>query len=929
MNSCETLRILKKHISTVFSVAILPTLSTKMYSHSSSSSSGGGGGGGVQSSSSAAVNADNAPDSDDDVDSDDDDDDDPDEDSAGIRAARRRSRGAKRANKAVAVAAVGGAGAARKKKLPAASAEGPALECVQEAVLVSAGKDGLITLWSVNTGRQLRSFRRHASAVTSVAALLLQPLAHVGLDGGGGGGNYTPNSGNVKKKNVLTIVSGSVDGYVISDALVSIEDEALRAFDSDEAKNRYPSMLLATVPEEFQAWPRLFRLSARENMTIDEFFAQDQFALFKRAISCGRSDFVETFLPLCPTGLLLSTYASKELISELLSNNNAYLLNTNPSSSKNQKKGTLNCLASKEAEDVNFNPTILSVATERGDIRAIRVVLDLWAEILEQQPLDFLDQCKGPFTRLNISELVKVCETYPLIFQNFIIRIKLLPAHPLVSRNCNSRLKPQKLYLKIGSMGELQQDLELWNKKFSNSLEPMTAQFIPLPFPADLRMLKAYVDASDKLDSVIIFESDCGLVATKYAWGKYGLKYHRLKTVAYFIFMVVYIIYLITPTKVQYTVIPLLFFNVGFLTLEVLQIVNENSSFLIHFSKFWPMIELASSITILLTLVLRISGYVEANSTRFFLSLASIMQFGKILYFLRAYETFGPLVEMIIQIASDIRFFVALLVIVMFGFSLSFWVLCTGNLDHPTYLTIPDIPYANTTDEYTTYQSALQALFDSQVINSGSSMLSNDDPQLSFSFGTLQGSFLTVLTFILGQYDIDGFQTCSLTYKNGQIHSSVQTFAIFMSALHQLIVAILMLNLLIGLMTESYSRLSSKGVALSRLMQAKLMCETGAIIKKEVNKNKGPKSYNPMLIHILKRTADLAIFNDGTDTADGGLSATQEIADEAVLEARTSADRLEASLAAQAIELDEAITAQQESLDEMHRLLEEMQQADS
>lgn len=61
------------------------------------------------------------------------------------------------------------------------------------------------------------------------------------------------------------------------------------------------------------------------------------------------------------------------------------------------------------------------------------------------------------------------------------------------------------------------------------------------------------------------------------------------------------------------------------------------------------------------------------------LAVASVAQCFKILYFLRAFESTGPLVSMIFNILFDVRYFFLILGLILSGFSQAFWLISFGD----------------------------------------------------------------------------------------------------------------------------------------------------------------------------------------------------------------------------------------------------------
>jgi hypothetical protein len=143
---------------------------------------------------------------------------------------------------------------------------------------------------------------------------------------------------------------------------------------------------------------------------------------------------------------------------------------------------------------------------------------------------------------------------------------------------------------------------------------------------------------------------------------------------------------------------------------------------------------------------------------------SAIASYANILYFLRAFETTGPLVSMILRISKDVRYLMFVVLIVCVGFSQAFWI------------------------------------------------VSRSDKSLPFS--TYEGSVLYSFTFLLGNFDPSLFEGVPL-YR----------FAIAMSSIYMIIVSILLLNLLIALMGDSYGSVKEKGLAQWKLEQAQIITE--------------------------------------------------------------------------------------------------------
>jgi len=143
---------------------------------------------------------------------------------------------------------------------------------------------------------------------------------------------------------------------------------------------------------------------------------------------------------------------------------------------------------------------------------------------------------------------------------------------------------------------------------------------------------------------------------------------------------------------------------------------------------------------------------------------------------------------MILRIMQDIQFFVFILAIVLTGFSMAFWL----------------ISY----------------------------------PDTSLAFGTIEMSFYNTYLYMLGQNIEADFAADTASPRLGIV--LLVAFMFFMM--------ILMLNLLIALMGNSYSKVQEKGLAEWRLGQASMILEQSYLMNDRTKR--AHEKYNS--IHVLK-----------------------------------------------------------------------------
>jgi hypothetical protein len=153
---------------------------------------------------------------------------------------------------------------------------------------------------------------------------------------------------------------------------------------------------------------------------------------------------------------------------------------------------------------------------------------------------------------------------------------------------------------------------------------------------------------------------------------------------------------------------------------------------------------------------------------------------------------------MIIRIAEDIRFFILVLLLVLLGFSQAFW------------------------------------------------LLSSRDP--TSQFGTVPNALLTAFVFMLNSFNTDFDGTAS------------PQIATILLVLYQLFMAILMLNLLIALMGESFSQVSANGLGFWRKELASTILEQRHLLPPNFEEDSSLKC-----LYVMKYTSAMK-FQDVLDS---------------------------------------------------------------
>lgn len=93
-----------------------------------------------------------------------------------------------------------------------------------------------------------------------------------------------------------------------------------------------------------------------------------------------------------------------------------------------------------------------------------------------------------------------------------------------------------------------------------------------------------------------------------------------------------------------------------------------------YFRSFWNLIDLISLILNLVTIILDLvnQNTLDSNSVG---AVAVLLMWMKLFYFLRIFSSTAHLIRMIIEIISDMRYFVLVLMLAVLAFGNSFYIL--------------------------------------------------------------------------------------------------------------------------------------------------------------------------------------------------------------------------------------------------------------
>jgi WD40 repeat protein len=348
-------------------------------------------------------------------------------------------------------------------------------------LVITASQDKTMLVWELGTGKIVRVLDGvHSKAISSVA--VYEPKDH-----------HSP----------PLVITGSHDGTaaVWKNALLTFEfmplmDEILRLFQADVET-------FHTAPEP---WSRINAIVSR----YGEGFWFENHGLFRAALvevkdAPTRDSFFNTFASVLTRVVHLIPLTA----------------------------------VGKQAK------CVLQISVERK-LRIRHLIFDAWLSVLNSHDADFLWQVFHPSMSLRRSALLALSDIYPAEFVDFICKLRLVRSHPLLYRGVPSYFIDNFSGMVIEGMPAAI-TVDMWTKVAGyhsdindTNAQPITAYMLPLAAAADMKLLQAYVDVSDSLDDLAIFNSDIGSVAFRYAWRSFGKDAHINAMMYYALFVAVY-----------------------------------------------------------------------------------------------------------------------------------------------------------------------------------------------------------------------------------------------------------------------------------------------------------------------------------------------------------------------------------------------------
>jgi len=464
---------------------------------------------------------------------------------------------------------------------------------------------------------------------------------------------------------------------------------------------------------------------------------------------------------------------------------------------------------------LDFHPelshiSLLRLCLEQSSVRYLRIILIMWTDLLISPINDLLSMTNHVSNFISIDELLLLAEKFPFEFESFILSLKLVPTHPILSDGVEFAPLGTGEFILAAALN-LNEYSGFWKRKYptlskdgGGKMVPITSSFIPLQCSSDMRLINAFVTTCEVLESVALFEHDIPMLSIDYAWRTYALQIHLFNLFFHILFMAIFTLAYFSYqkySKVADDVIQSLALVMGglYFIQEIRQVhaKTENTSAMLNHvaNDIWNAIDFVLLGTLLWGISLRFYNEYDSVTGRCVLSIAMLFSWAKLIYYLGSLESTGPLVSMILHIGYVIRYFLFILLAILLAFTQEFWI-----------------------------------LFD---------LSSNDDSQ----FKNIANGMLMSFQFMIGNYD------------TSTLELSVQPkFAIFLSVVFVVIVSILLLNLLIALMGDAYNEVKEHSTGHWNFAKAESVIDLSFQLSKQyLTEN---EIISPKTIFVLKNSTD-------------------------------------------------------------------------
>lgn len=464
--------------------------------------------------------------------------------------------------------------------------------------------------------------------------------------------------------------------------------------------------------------------------------------------------------------------------------------------------------------------SLLCLAIDQSNLAYLRIVLSKWTAVLMADSLDLPVAANHLCNYIDKDEVISLSRSFPADFEDFLCGLSQLKT-PRMTSGEDDKIPITATEFLLTGAGDVDPTDDIWSqfrlKKYSaahvlgakkrrHGSAPLTETFLPLQHTADVKMIRAYSETCHTLHSVALFENDIAIMSVEYAWRQYARNIHIFYLIFHIIFVILFssALYLFNDLTVgdnstantiivAYTLQAcVLLISVNQMKKDISRLRSSRKGVFDFFLNIWNFGSVVTSITTFTGSVLRLTYGQDITSSRCILSVASIFIWLQLLYFFTVFRASGPLVAMILRMASSIQIILFIVFLVIVGFSQAFWVL--------------------------------------------------SDPLGPSRFAAIDKSLLASFEFMMGGYNSSEFDT-----------SFSPEISILLSIMYMILVAILLLNLVIAMMTSNFEEVKEHASGERYLLLADRVLD---IAKDFTPSAQSTPSFNPRSIFALRLSTD-------------------------------------------------------------------------
>jgi hypothetical protein len=522
-------------------------------------------------------------------------------------------------------------------------------------VIISGSCDKTIRLWSFNTGEEYRRLEiphdrpSAAGDINTVSISLPNQSSQFNLIGSNDNG-------------IVTVW----DMTMMIRGLSPLPDDIFLDFMRDCKGQRSQSSL----DNISSAWPRMMELFARYG--YHEILYRNP-RIFSIAVLWDKPSFIRHFLHHCPDAVIDCQWRSytQENCSDLEYEHIDERTEIYGSYWNDFRRIDTQATEVDEQQQHPFLTfSLLFFAMVCQSKSAVEAVTEAMTHILLIPPIDSPYSMYHHLSRhISSSDLALLARNYPLIFQQFITSLKPIEANFLVfdltlNRDPKFYIDPDVTALHRGTDTPAE-DRGLWpryaekikTKKKSGKGDSLNASalmpmFIPLPNTASLLFLRSVLQVCETLEDSSLFHASVVHFSLRFIWQKIGLRVHVLLMKEYILFVFLYSAACsqfgtqyfgsfidVSISILLHTLLLLLVFQLA--VQEYIQFSYSTSWN--HLRDIWNIIDITNIVVCVAGAVLRVAYQQETSLSRICFAIGFLTVYGRLLYFLRAFKSVGPL----------------------------------------------------------------------------------------------------------------------------------------------------------------------------------------------------------------------------------------------------------------------------------------------